>query len=281
MSDETKKPGQQIVEPGDSDQVFDLWKGFGETYRRKRQPISLWQVFVSIAWLPTTGAGSDNSLARYSTFISDALNPRPNLAPVTPNGDPILGTFPGAAEVKMLERIRWIIDALSSPNHSEAVAVGTVEPKTHEHRRAEIDSGWWLDFIKIDFRRLLLYAGEPDRSDRWRLLYSGITIYDRDQWREQSAESSENTFVEITETPDKKERRGRPPKWDWGEFDDHVRGRLESEEGLPPTQADFEEEMANWFMEHYDDHPAVSQIRKRVSPYYEALAGTQKTSENQ
>jgi hypothetical protein len=57
---------------------------------------------------------------------------------------------------------------------------------------------------------------------------------------------------------------GRPPKWDWEKFWLELCARIH-EDGLPATQAEMVERMGQWFVNDLGDHPAESEIKKRVS----------------
>jgi hypothetical protein len=63
---------------------------------------------------------------------------------------------------------------------------------------------------------------------------------------------------------------GRPAMWDWEAFWCELAGRVH-ERGLPEVQARLVEDMQQWFIDEYDDHPHQSDIRKRVSKLYHRL----------
>jgi hypothetical protein len=63
---------------------------------------------------------------------------------------------------------------------------------------------------------------------------------------------------------------GRPPKWDWEEFWLELCARLH-DEGPPETQAEMIERMQQWFINRRGDHPADSEIKKRVSRLWHRL----------
>jgi hypothetical protein len=63
---------------------------------------------------------------------------------------------------------------------------------------------------------------------------------------------------------------GRPPKWNWEEFWLELCARVH-EEGLPAKQTEMVEVMEQWFVDQRGDHPAESEIKKRVSRLWRRL----------
>ena len=64
-------------------------------------------------------------------------------------------------------------------------------------------------------------------------------------------------------------QRGRPAKWDWKAM--WIEAVLLAEtDGLPETQAGFENYMLAWFERISGASPAVSLIRERAGPLYDA-----------
>ncbi|MCB9983633.1 MAG: hypothetical protein H6861_08200 [Rhodospirillales bacterium] len=64
-------------------------------------------------------------------------------------------------------------------------------------------------------------------------------------------------------------KRGRKPVYDWQEF--HVQvGHYMMKNGLPDKQLVLVNEMQNWCKTHWGKAPAESEIKKRVSLYYNA-----------
>lgn len=63
---------------------------------------------------------------------------------------------------------------------------------------------------------------------------------------------------------------GRPPKWDWEQFWLELCARLH-DEGLPETQAEMVGRIEQWFVDHRGDHPAESEIKRRVSKLWHRL----------
>jgi hypothetical protein len=63
---------------------------------------------------------------------------------------------------------------------------------------------------------------------------------------------------------------GRPRKWDWEEFWLEVCVRVH-EDGLPATQADMVGRMQEWFVQKCGDHPAESEIKRRLSKLWHRL----------
>ena len=67
-----------------------------------------------------------------------------------------------------------------------------------------------------------------------------------------------------------KNQGGRPAKYDWdGCYAEIV--RIADIDGLPSVQNNLIEQLRNWFIAEIDDHPADSEIKKRVSAIYKRL----------
>ena len=71
---------------------------------------------------------------------------------------------------------------------------------------------------------------------------------------------------------------GRRPKWDWEGAIAHIvaiANQVDGLEGLsngPFRQADVEREISEWFVGHFGEAPATSEVRKRASKIMAALA---------
>ena len=57
---------------------------------------------------------------------------------------------------------------------------------------------------------------------------------------------------------------GAKPKWNWTGANQEMMGLANSSDCLPHPQAAVERHIMNWFVDHYDDSPAESEIRKFV-----------------
>ena len=67
-----------------------------------------------------------------------------------------------------------------------------------------------------------------------------------------------------------KNKGGRPARYDWdGCYAEIV--RIADIDGLPSVQNDLIEQLKNWFIAEIDEHPADSEIKKRVSAIYKRL----------
>lgn len=64
-------------------------------------------------------------------------------------------------------------------------------------------------------------------------------------------------------------RGGRPPKWDWAAFDKEMIRLANHPDGLP-QRLDLTKHMLNWCVSQWGDHPADSEVRKRISERYPA-----------
>jgi hypothetical protein len=76
--------------------------------------------------------------------------------------------------------------------------------------------------------------------------------------------------LELKLSANRKGIGGRPTKWDWEEFWLEI-CRYVHVEGLPETQADLVETMQQWFVDDQGNHPADSEIKKRISKVFKAL----------
>lgn len=69
-----------------------------------------------------------------------------------------------------------------------------------------------------------------------------------------------------------KGKKGRKAKWDWNSATRELMGLANSPDGLPITQAQIEEHMAQWFLNEFGKTPSESSIRKfvvdRLPPNY-------------
>ncbi|WP_146201963.1 hypothetical protein [Teichococcus aestuarii] len=61
---------------------------------------------------------------------------------------------------------------------------------------------------------------------------------------------------------------GRPAKWDWDAFWVEVVRLANTPDGLPETQAELHRIMMDWCMNSWNNTPADSEIRKRLSRVY-------------
>lgn len=67
-------------------------------------------------------------------------------------------------------------------------------------------------------------------------------------------------------------KRGRRPKWDWDAMIGELI-RIADEDSLDvhfAGQADVERWAASWFQDRCNDHPAISSIREKIAPIYQA-----------
>ncbi len=62
--------------------------------------------------------------------------------------------------------------------------------------------------------------------------------------------------------------RGRPPKYLWDDFWREV-VRIADLDGLPETQAELEEVMAQWCEDNWNEQPGTSTIREKIAPCYQ------------
>jgi hypothetical protein len=62
---------------------------------------------------------------------------------------------------------------------------------------------------------------------------------------------------------------GRPPKWDWFGMAAEIVRIVNQPDGLPDSQADVEDQMAQWFVNTTGDQPAESQIREKVGRIFQ------------
>ena len=67
----------------------------------------------------------------------------------------------------------------------------------------------------------------------------------------------------------KMETRGRNEKYKWNDFYEKIILIADTPDGLPDKQADLEKEMAEWCTFEWDEAPAESTIRAKISPIYQ------------
>lgn len=73
------------------------------------------------------------------------------------------------------------------------------------------------------------------------------------------------------DTPETKKKGGRPLEYDWDGAMIEIL-RIADEDSLPKTQADLVRAVISWFRATYDKEPAESEVKRRVSAIYKALA---------
>jgi hypothetical protein len=66
-------------------------------------------------------------------------------------------------------------------------------------------------------------------------------------------------------------RGGRPAQYDWDSFTMEIVRRANLPDGLPEKQADLVREMLSWFQTTYDQEPAESAVKARISKVYRYL----------
>lgn len=66
-------------------------------------------------------------------------------------------------------------------------------------------------------------------------------------------------------------RGGRPAQYDWDSFTMEIIHRANLPDGLPEKQADLVREMLSWFQTEYDQEPAESAVKARISKIYKYL----------
>lgn len=66
-------------------------------------------------------------------------------------------------------------------------------------------------------------------------------------------------------------RGGRPAQYDWDSFTMEIIHRANLPDGLPEKQADLVREMLAWFQAKYDQEPAESAVKARISKIYKYL----------
>lgn len=65
-------------------------------------------------------------------------------------------------------------------------------------------------------------------------------------------------------------RRGRLAKWEWEDCFVEI-CRIVHLDGLPKSQAEMVRKLQDWFISQVDNHPAESEIKKRVSKVFRAI----------
>lgn len=78
-------------------------------------------------------------------------------------------------------------------------------------------------------------------------------------------------------TPHQKDKRGRPPEWDWNTFALEIIRIANCPDGLPETRAELAEIMRNWFVDQCDDHPADTTLEDRIRPIYGYIERSRKS----
>lgn len=66
-------------------------------------------------------------------------------------------------------------------------------------------------------------------------------------------------------------RGGRPAQYDWDSFMMEIVRRANLPDGLPEKQADLVRDMLSWFQTAYDQEPAESAVKARISKIYKYL----------
>ncbi|KQZ28515.1 hypothetical protein ASD50_19530 [Mesorhizobium sp. Root552] len=67
-------------------------------------------------------------------------------------------------------------------------------------------------------------------------------------------------------------RGGRPQEYDWDAFTMEIIRLANLPDGLPQTQADLVRKMLSWFQTTYNQEPAESAVKSRISKIYRYLA---------
>ena len=60
---------------------------------------------------------------------------------------------------------------------------------------------------------------------------------------------------------------GRPPKYDWDEFNREVVRRANTPDGLPDRNM-LTRDMREWCIQHWGDEPSDSLLRERIAKIY-------------
>ncbi|RFC69225.1 hypothetical protein [Mesorhizobium denitrificans] len=79
------------------------------------------------------------------------------------------------------------------------------------------------------------------------------------------------TSAAIQQQPAHANRGGRPPQYDWDAFVMEIVRRANLPDGLPDRQADLVRDMLFWFQAKYDQEPAESAVKARISKIYKYL----------
>lgn len=166
-----------------------------------------------------------------------------------------------AVRRRVEQRVRHLLDWLRD---GVLVAEGIAEPPDHALTRRAIPADWWRK-PEVEF--------DHAESGLWNLVGSKrIQIFSDIRLVAPAAVSREAVPAHRDELPVPKGRPGRKPKWDWDAASRELMRLACSKEGLPKTQAEIEQHLADWFLDNFGDHPAESMIRefvgKRLPPDY-------------
>ena len=77
----------------------------------------------------------------------------------------------------------------------------------------------------------------------------------------------------------KARRRGRLAKWEWEDCFVEI-CRIVHLDGLPKSQAEMVRKLQDWFISQVDDHPAESEVKKRVSKVFRAIQAAENSKDS-
>jgi hypothetical protein len=161
-------------------------------------------------------------------------------------------------EQRVCHLLNWLRDGT-------LVAEGIAEPPDHALTRRAIPADWWrkpeVEFDHAESGLWNLVGRERIRVFSDIRLVAPLDVSRDEAPRGEAAAPSRS-----------KGKPGRKAKWDWDAASRELMRLACSKEGLPKTQAEIEQHLADWFLDNFDDHPAESATRdflaKRLPPDY-------------
>ena len=96
---------------------------------------------------------------------------------------------------------------------------------------------------------------------------------------DQAPNESASDDVKVTENAKTKNKGGRPPEHDWDACIIEIIRTANTPDGLPESQAELVRQLSEWFSKTYNNEPAESSIKSRVSRIYGILGISRKPSE--
>lgn len=137
--------------------------------------------------------------------------------------------------------------------------------------RADVPPDRFFGVRRDDFR-INLKSGraalkrKKDDSGVWDQPLHPLTLSPRRTWDSGELRIGREEFDALASTPRPGNKSaGRPQKYDWDLFWAEVVKIANTPNGLPETQAELVDKMAEWCSQKWGDEPGVSTIRKKIA----------------